>query len=285
MTNQNVFETISSQYFQLTNSEKKVADYVLGHRIDAQYMSISELAEECAVADATISRFCRRLGIGGYNAFKLELAKASMASRTGVPQEKVGESGNNRHSEMCRKLISENVSALEQTAQLLDHDKVRQALELMEKAGHVICMGQGGSMVIAQEAWTMFSTISPKYTFVPDSHLQMNTVALMDKRDVILFFSYSGSTRDLQDILEVARGRGVKVILVSRFPKSPCGQMADVVLQCGANESPLQAGSATARIAQLFVLEVLFQYLYDSNTQQAEACRERIAEAVSRKHL
>ena len=82
MTTQDIFETISSQYFQLTNSEKKVADYVLSHRIDAQYMSISELAEECEVADATISRFCRRLGVGGYNAFKLELAKASMAART-----------------------------------------------------------------------------------------------------------------------------------------------------------------------------------------------------------
>ena len=79
MSAQDIFETISSQYFQLTNSEKKVADYVLAHRMDAQYMSISELAEECAVADATISRFCRRLGLGGYNTFKLELAKASMA--------------------------------------------------------------------------------------------------------------------------------------------------------------------------------------------------------------
>ena len=91
MTTQDIFETISSQYFQLTNSEKKVADYVLSHRIDAQYMSISELAEECEVADATISRFCRRLGLGGYNAFKLELAKASMATRAGnVPPPSAG---------------------------------------------------------------------------------------------------------------------------------------------------------------------------------------------------
>ena len=73
MTHQDIFEIISSQYFQLTNSEKKVADYVLGHRTDAQYMSISELAEECAVADATISRFCRRLGLGGYNAWPMPL--------------------------------------------------------------------------------------------------------------------------------------------------------------------------------------------------------------------
>ena len=82
MKQQDIFETISGQYFQLTNSERKVADYVLDHRMDAQYMSISELAEECAVADATISRFCRRLGLAGYNAFKLELAKASIASQS-----------------------------------------------------------------------------------------------------------------------------------------------------------------------------------------------------------
>lgn len=284
MISQNVFETISSQYFQLTNSEKKVADYILGHRIDAQYMSISELAEECGVADATISRFCRRLGIGGYNAFKLELAKASMTRQTAGLTEGPQESGNS-FSELCRGIINENTAVLEQTAQLLEADQVHRALELIQHAGRVFCMGQGGSMVMAAEAWTMFSTISPKFMFVPDSHLQINTAALMGPKDVVLFFSYSGSTRDLQELLEVTKMRGVKVILISRFPKSPGGQKADVVLQCGANESPLHAGSATARIAQLFVLEVLFQKLVASAPDQAENCRESIAEAVSRKHL
>lgn len=97
-------------------------------------------------------------------------------------------------------------------------------------------MGQGSSMVLSEEAWTLFSTVSPKFLFVPDSHLQMNTLALMDPDELVLFFSYSGSTRDFQDLLEVARQRQVKVVLVSRFPKSPGGQLADVVLQCGADE-------------------------------------------------
>ena len=49
--------------------------------------------------------------------------------------------------------------------------------------------------------------MSPKFLFVPDSHLQMNTLALMDPDELVLFFSYSGSTRDFQDLLEVARQR------------------------------------------------------------------------------
>ena len=219
MTTQDIFETISSQYFQLTNSEKKVADYVLSHRIDAQYMSISELAEECEVADATISRFCRRLGLGGYNAFKLELAKASMAARTGSTVEHEAAPAqtedNTAFDALCRQRLRENISALEQTVKLIDGEQLHKAAELLYAARRVVCMGQGSSMVLAEEAWTLFSTISSKFTFIADSHFQLNSVALMSKEDVVLFFSYSGSTRELQDVLAVSRPMGVKVILVS----------------------------------------------------------------------
>lgn len=288
MTANDIFETISSQYYQLTNSEKKVADYVLAHRIDAQYMSISELAEECEVADATISRFCRRLGLGGYNAFKLELAKASMAAQragrlAGESRPAAQDAGS--FELLCQRRYHESVAALEQTMKLLDQEQLRQAADWICRARRVFCMGQGSSMVLAEEAWTLFSTISSRFHFIPDSHLQINTLALMDEGDLVLFFSYSGSTRELQDVLEVAGERGVKVVLVSRFPKSPGGLRADLVLQCGANEGPLQAGSASARIAQLFVLDLLFSQVFDRDPQQAVENRERIAEAVAKKHL
>lgn len=290
MTTQDIFETISSQYFQLTNSEKKVADYVLSHRIDAQYMSISELAEECEVADATISRFCRRLGVGGYNAFKLELAKASMAARTSntavaSPSMVSLPEDNTAFDIMCRRRFQENVSALEQTMKLINEEQLRQAAELLHSARRVICMGQGSSMVLAEEAWTLFSTISSKFVFISDSHFQLNSIALMSKEDVVLFFSYSGSTRELQDVLAVSRPMGIKVILVSRFPKSPGGQLADLVLQCGSNEGPLQVGSVSARMAQLFVLDLLFTEVCDLDPEGVIESQERVAEAASLKHL
>lgn len=282
---QNVFETISSQYFDLTHSEKKVADYVLGHRIDAQYMSISELAEECEVADATISRFCRRLGLPGYNAFKLELARASMDARAALPRTPTLSVSSDGFAALCKQVLGDNISALEQTFQLVDREALRQAVDLLEQARRVVCIGQGGSMVLAMEAWTLFSMASSKFIYVPDSHLQINTLAGMEPDEVVLYFSYSGSTRDLQDALEVARTRQVPVILVSRFPKSPGGQQANVVLQCGVNESPLQPGSVSARMAQLLILDLLFQQLCSRNRDQVDERRSRIAEAAAKKHL
>ena len=78
--NLNILERIHAFYYQLTASERKVADFVLANHDRVQYMSITQLAEECGTADATISRFCRNLNLKGFNAFKLELALYSAGS-------------------------------------------------------------------------------------------------------------------------------------------------------------------------------------------------------------
>ncbi len=107
----------------------------------------------------------------------------------------------------------------------------------------------------------------------------------MDPDDVILSFSYSGATRDMVETLNLARDRKAKTILITRFPKSPGAALADVVLQCGANESPLQLGSVPARIAQIYLMDVLFSELCRLNLDQCRQSRSRIADALTDKHL
>ena len=76
-----------------------------------------------------------------------------------------------------------------------------------------------------------------------------------------------------------------RIILITRFSKSPGGKFADVLLQCGANESPLQLGSVAAKIAQLFLLDVLFTEFCRRDPVTCERRRERIATALADKHL
>ena len=47
-----------------------------------------------------------------------------------------------------------------------------------------------------------------------------SAISLADSEDAILFFSYSGSTRDMCDTLNIASQRNVPVILITHFPKS-----------------------------------------------------------------
>ena len=122
----NVFQKVSSEYYQLTTSEKKVADYVIGNRYNTQFMSISELAEECGVAEATVSRFCRTLGYKGYNAFKLAVAN-SAAQGVGEYRPTGEPSPEDSIQEMCQKLYGNDIEALAQTLALVRPENVAAA--------------------------------------------------------------------------------------------------------------------------------------------------------------
>ena len=146
-----VFTRINREYYQLTSAEKKIADYMLLQRQECQYMSISEMAEVAEVAEATVSRFCRRLGYKGYSAFKLAVAGSGSAQRPMNPL--YGEiDAEDDVSEMCRKLYAVNVESIAQTMDMLDPASVSAAAELLIGAERVLCMGLGGSMVLALEA-------------------------------------------------------------------------------------------------------------------------------------
>lgn len=279
-----VFVHIGSEYYTFTASEKKLADYILSAQNSISRMSISELASACAVADATVSRFCRRLGYKGYPDFKIAIANASVGRLEDNPLS--GEITPEDDLEaISRKLLNASVTAMNQTREVLNLQAVAQAAAILRSSTSVYCMGQGGSMLIAAEAAHLFSTISSKFRPVSDSHMQAMAAVLMEPTDAVLFFSYSGSTLAMLDTLKSVRERGAKVILVTRFPNSPGAALADIVLQCGANENPLQSGSIPARIAQMYLVDVLFSEFTRKNLESAKDSRNRIAHALAAKHV
>ena len=73
--------------------------------------------------------------------------------------------------------------------------------------------------------------------------------------------------------LRTAKAAGAKIILLTHYEDSPGALLADVVLLCGAQESPLDSGSIPIKAAFLYVGEVLvLRYMLDdpahSNTAQ-----------------
>lgn len=275
-----ILERIQASYYQLTTAERKVADYVLSHPAQVQFMSITQLADECGTADATVSRFCRSLKLKGFNAFKMELARFSAGNRE-TKEELPFDTLPGRNQQIAKLAVD----AVNQTIELVSEEKVKQCVDLLEKAGRVLCFGAGGSMLMAKEFAHLFSNVTPKFAAVSDSHMQMIAAAGMGVNDVMVLFSYSGATTQGIQELELARNKGVKTILITRFNKSPAANLADIVLSCGSNEGPFQFGSVPAKIAQLIVMDVLFQEYCARNPENCEKNTEAIAAALSNLHM
>ena len=182
--NTNILERIHAAYYQFTTAEQRIADFVLAQYDQVQFMSITQLADECGTADATVSRFCKRLNLKGFNAFKIELAKQSVSHPAKAPSHSL-DTQEGRTLEVAK--LSRD--AVNQTIELLDPQQVLQAVELFERAHHVMTIGAGGSMIMASECAHLFSTVTGKFYAVSDSHMQMSAAATMSTDDAIMLFS------------------------------------------------------------------------------------------------
>ena len=287
----NFWELLQQHQGDLTKSGRTVAEYLVQHAAEAQYLSISSLARECQVAEATVFRFCRALGFEGYHEMRIALAQANA---TGVLVNQQEPAPDADTATLCEHASALFMTAINGTQNALSPQAVDQAVALLHSARQVFCMGQGGSMAAAKEICARFACITNKFRATADSHMQVMAASLMTEQDVVLFVSYSGATRDLMETLRTAKASmhagaagigGAKIILITHYEDSPGAKLADIVLLCGAQESPLDSGSIPIKVAVLYVAEVLvLRYILDDKPGSTEA-QERTTEALAVKML
>jgi DNA-binding MurR/RpiR family transcriptional regulator len=257
MAKVDIFSQIRSRYNAFTNTEKKVADYILENMKDVIYMSITDLADACNVGEASVFRFCKTMNLKGYQEFKIALAH-SISQGEETPQISGQLTLQDTIGEISSKILSTNISALTETFNLINESDISTAIDSFIAAERVHFFGVGASLMTAMEAKNKFMRITNKTECSIDSHLQIMSAALMTEKDVAVLISYSGSTKDTIEVAKVAKERGAKIISITRFAKSPLTNYSDITLLCGANEGPLQGGSLSAKLAQLYLLDILY---------------------------
>ena len=279
----NILAQMLQEYDSFTRSERKIVDYVLEHQKETQYISITDLSAECEVAVSTVSLFCRKLKLAGFNDFKLELARAALPAGSNVSQLTGEILPEDTPGLVMGKVLHTVQEELNNAYHMLAAPSVTRAVDLLRGAGQVICLGQGNHSVVALAAWAQFSTTSPKFKTIQDSHMQAVMLSTLTREDVVLYFSYSGATHEVLEAAELIRSRRARLILVTRFLNSPASAYADTVLLCGPNEQPFQFGSSAALIAQLYVVEVLLSEFVRRDPEGAERNRRSVGKALTQK--
>lgn len=266
----------------LTKAERKVAETLLKKPQDVLYCSITEFSEMSKVHDTTVVRFCRKLGLRGYQEFKMILAQETAVNdihNTDILENEVR--AEDSISLVKQKLLQINHAALQDTAVILDDSSVERAVDAIQKARRVVFFGVGSSGNIAQDAMDRFMRIGVMTQSYIDSHLQAMCASLMSPEDVAVAISHSGSTIDTADTLAIARNTGATTICITHYAKSPITHHANIILLSGHQESPLQGGAVSTKIAQLFVIDVLYTTYTKNNYQAIQDKKARSTNAVT----
>ncbi|MEH7548490.1 MurR/RpiR family transcriptional regulator [Neobacillus vireti] len=275
---QNCLGKIRSYYARLSEKEKKVADYILKNPEKIIHNTINEVAEDLQVADATVFRFCKRIGFKGYQAMKIALASEIIEPIQQIHEE-INENDNEKT--VADKIFHSNIRTLENTLQILDSNSIQDAVSLLMKANRVEFYGTGGSNVVAMDAFHKFVRTGIKAFAFIDSHFQLMSASQLGENDVAVVISHSGTNKDTLNILKTAKKNGAKTIGITSYPKSPICQYSDVALYTSSEETEYRSEALSSRIAQLSLIDALYVNIMVLNKEKAKHSLGKVRQAIS----
>ncbi|PZE22788.1 MurR/RpiR family transcriptional regulator [Paenibacillus xerothermodurans] len=257
---------IDSVYAQLSQSEKKVADYVSSGAEEIIHLSIAELAERSGSSDSSIIRFCRRLGYKGYQDLKINVAKDVMRPEKQIQE---GIELNDSVTAIKQKIYESSVQALHDTLEVLQDDQLEKAIDAIAAARMIEIYGTGASGSVAFDAQHKFLKIGIKTLAYTDVFMQAMSASLLNEQDVLIAISHSGTNLDIIHAAETAREQGATVICITNFSKSPITKVAHITLFTAAPETMFRTDAVASRIAQLMIIDAIYTAVALKHPQRA----------------
>ena len=270
----------------LAESERAVGRLVLDQPAEIARVGISELARRAGTSATTVTRFCRSIGLNGYQELRLMLAVAGYKQEAAGRQLPIGADAEIAADDplpaITRKVALASQQAIQDTFETFDISALAQAVGAISDARKIDIYGVGASDVVVADLHHKLSHLGLVAVASSDVHSSLGSAAHLRSEDVAIGVSHSGHTHEVLDPMRVARERGAVTIAVTNYPHSALAELADIVLASAGQEDVLfRTGATVSRIAQLYVTDCLFVALAQHRGEQAWAAFEQAQQAIS----
>jgi DNA-binding MurR/RpiR family transcriptional regulator len=252
------FSKIKALLPSLSNSEEKLAQYILSSPSMLRDLSSQKLAVTVGVSQSSVVKFAQKLKYSGYPALKLAILDDLKNVETDHQKLHGSIAIDDDYQTMSSKLLQSKIAVLNQTQKLNDRHALTQAVALLEKANRVLITGLGGSALVGKDFSFKLQKLGITAISEIDGHAQLAIASTLSDKDVVFALSESGATREVVNVVNEARANHTPVISVTKFGDTPVSMHAQVRLYSVAEEAATRISSILARTAQELVIDMLF---------------------------
>ena len=131
---------------------------------------------------------------------------------------------------LAKKAAKIQISELKKITKVFDKS-FSKAVDLITNCrGKVIFAGIGKSGLIARKISATFSSVGVPSFFCDPAQALHGDMGQIEKKDVLIIFSYSGNTQELNNMLKYANRYGIKIIGIASKPDSVLLKASDIKL-------------------------------------------------------
>lgn len=125
-------------------------------------------------------------------------------------------------------------------------------------ARKILIFGKGSSFLVCKDLEMKLRRINKFCVAQGESHDQLVDASFINNKDVVIFISNSGKTKEIISSALLAKENKTPIISITRIGSSILADISDVVLYTSALESEFRSAAMTSRISQMSVVDALY---------------------------
>ena len=275
-----IIDELKTPSFKVTKSDKILIKYIQENIEDVSYMPISQIAKESNIGEATITRFSKKMGFSSLQDFKVTLAQEISISNKSKTIINSNIENNEPAIDTAKKLLSTNIATLEKTVDLIDNQDIHKCAKMIINSRRIYFVGIGYSGIIAQDSNYKFMRIGLNCMSFDSSHTMIMMASIMEKDDLLIAISHTGETDAIIKTVELAKQNKVDVISITQNQESKLKDISDVNLVYVSEETILETGSISSKLAQIFLLDLIYTQVVKEKSSEAIDLKIKTTNAI-----
>jgi DNA-binding MurR/RpiR family transcriptional regulator len=237
-----VIDELRRRYDRLTQSQKRIAEYIVEHPQAVAFSTVDQMAGELDVNPSTIVRFTYRLGLNGFPDLQERMREVvrGQLSRTGDPINESQAAGHLEGTSFGASL-SHDWQNLHHTISGLDAEAFNRAINLLTRSRRVYVVAGFTTFPVAHYFALVLDRLRSDVSLVA-SNDAFATPRLVEIKpeDCVLAVTFPRYARGTHRVAMWAKENKAKVIAITDSPISALGQISDVVLLAASAGTGMQ---------------------------------------------
>ena len=254
-----VLNQICTLYDSFFETEKKIGDYIIRNPKDIVDVTVGELAVKCQVSEASISRFCKKIGLKGFHHLKISIAK-ELVNREDNEEYSNDISIDNKKQSL-KSILANKVAELTQTVSMMDTDNLDEILNKINNARSVLFAAAGNTIPVAMDGAYKLNQIGIPAISTPVLETQLAYSYNLTADDVVIAISNSGESTGVINIIEAAKQNKAITISITNHDNSSIVKLSEYHITTASLEKMLFDEYCFSRVSATMVIEILYLFL------------------------
>ena len=254
----------------LTETEKKVINFINMNVEAISSMSISDVAEKTFSSPATVSRTIKKCGISGFAELRYLLTQETQTKKDDVD---------------VNEIFNKSLLEVSNTIDHLSIDTILDVVKEIRSAKRIYLLSRGLSEHVAQEFALKLQILGFNVFENSDPAIMQEMTSHVKKQELVIIFSLSGKTPELLTAAENASSLGARIITITcGGPNAPLARIAHVAVYGYKHKHvSITSVDATSRLPLYVISRILIDYITKQmNTEEEKAARKKEAERKAR---